>query len=308
MRYIRKKQLAEDWPFLKWKKQHSEIIKKWCETHKAETIWSELGKTFGQEREDALSEIQVRNHLLDSLYDEQHGLCCYCGDKIERTFTHENQRWEYKNCSIEHFYAKNKHKNLIFEYSNLMLCCKESKRLKQYKIGQVVNGKAIKSIEDIAEKVNISVELIKDYNLKFKEKDTYTIPLPSHCDDSKSEYDGKTIETIIINPTINKDLIDNLLFTSEGKIENKSTDTQIFEKTFKVLNLNCTTLIDRRLTRWNAAMINFQTILETELVPVEMLVNKLITGLSTPNESGMLSAFYFVEISFLRSLLNGKYE
>jgi len=67
-------------------------------------------------------------------------------------------------------------------------------------------------------------------------------------------------------------------------------------------------LIDRRLTRWNAAMINFQTILETELVPVEMLVNKLITGLSTPNESGMLSAFYFVEISFLRSLLNGKYE
>lgn len=316
MRYYKK--LEEDQPqvFLDWKNENIEAINEWIgdNSKKASTIWDELGQTFNVERYTDINSIAVRNSLLNSLYSEQHGLCCYCGNTIKRELD-DNGDWIYKEYAIEHFKAKNRNRTLLFDYHNLMLCCKESSKCVKFDFGR--NG--INSFEDVAVLTSIDVEIIKNFKsnrgLARKEqlelRDIIKIPNPEHCDDSKSKFDSQETETIIINPTADDDIpkINKLTYLNDGEMICKNTtdaEKVIINNSIEVLSLNCDTLKDNRKKKYKAALDNFNVIIETLNDDAEIIrfsLNKLIDGKSTPDEDGLLEPFYFVEIDFLKSIL-----
>lgn len=302
--------------FLQWKEENIGAINNWIEddSKKPSIIWDELGQTFNIHRETQIESVSVRNDLLNSLFSEQHGLCCYCGNNIKRELDN-NGNWKYKEYAIEHFKAKNSNRTLIFDYNNLMLCCKESTKCVKYEVGR--NG--INSFEDVATSANLDVEIIKNFKsnrgLARKEQlevtDTIKIPNPEHCDDSKSKFDSQEDETIIINPTSEDDIqkIESLKYIGNGEIIHNSTseaDIKVIENSIKVLSLNCDTLKDFRKKKYDAALDNFNTIVQTlneDADVIKSSVIKLIAGKSKPDDEGILEPFYFVEIDFLKNIL-----
>lgn len=64
-------------------------------------------------------DIKVIPHLWDlkhQMYDEQGGLCCYCGLRIFKDS-------EGRKLSVEHLAPKGAHRELVGEYKNLLLSC-----------------------------------------------------------------------------------------------------------------------------------------------------------------------------------------
>lgn len=64
-------------------------------------------------------DIQVIPHLWDlkhQMYDEQGGICCYCGLRIFEDSEGRKQ-------SVEHVVPKGAHRELVGEYKNLLLTC-----------------------------------------------------------------------------------------------------------------------------------------------------------------------------------------
>ncbi len=64
-------------------------------------------------------DIKVIPHLWDvkhQMYDEQGGICCYCGLRIFKDSEGRSQ-------SVEHIIPKGKHRELVGEYRNLLLAC-----------------------------------------------------------------------------------------------------------------------------------------------------------------------------------------
>ena len=57
--------------------------------------------------------------LKSQLYDDQGGICCYCGMKLEYTFDPQYR--------IEHVLPKEHHRELVGEYKNLLLSCRSTK-------------------------------------------------------------------------------------------------------------------------------------------------------------------------------------
>jgi uncharacterized protein (TIGR02646 family) len=260
MRHFEKKQ-EKDHPaiFTKWLNENRSAIDEWINSERTgKEIWDEFGKTFGNETFTQISDIDVRNQILDALYEEQNGLCCYCANKIVRNWNTTKNCWMYSNCAIEHFQPKNHFKNLIFDYQNLMLTCKESSKIKNIEIGKQYKGELIQSIADIARLVDISETKIleQNRNVTINEGVTIKIPIPPHCDDSKSGFDSKVTITEIIDPSLNTHIpfIKQLSFFSSGNIDFvrfKNNDDLLIENSIKVLNLNCETLIDRRKNKWD---------------------------------------------------------
>ncbi|MEA5140116.1 HNH endonuclease family protein [Arcicella rigui] len=318
MRYFKKKQ-EEDYPtiFTQWLNQNEAVINEWiASTRKGSTIWAEFGKTFGITTLTEISDIEVRNKLLDALYDEQNGLCCYCADKIERNWDEENQCWKYSNYAIEHFLPKNRRKDLIFNYNNLMLTCKESSKVKKVEIGKRYKGKLINSIADLAEITDISETNILEHNTGIGEAvnvgDEIKIPIPPHCDDSKSVFDGNTTIKNIINPCLNAHIpiINRLQFSNEGDIDFdiiNNADDLIIENSIEVLNLNCSSLKDRRKNKWNNVeryfTENMNYLLEDPVL-LRKSIDKLIVQKALPDSNNELEPFYFVEVAFYQKLIN----
>lgn len=58
--------------------------------------------------------------LKDQMYDEQGGICCYCGLKIY------HKGIGGREMSVEHVVPKGVHRELVGEYKNLLLSCKIS--------------------------------------------------------------------------------------------------------------------------------------------------------------------------------------
>ena len=54
--------------------------------------------------------------LKHQMYDEQGGLCCYCGLRIFKDTEGRKQ-------SVEHVIPKSAHRELVGEYKNLLLAC-----------------------------------------------------------------------------------------------------------------------------------------------------------------------------------------
>ena len=64
-------------------------------------------------------DIKVIPHLWDlkhQMYDEQGGICCYCGLRIFKDSEGRKQ-------SVEHVVSKGTHRELVGEYKNLLLSC-----------------------------------------------------------------------------------------------------------------------------------------------------------------------------------------
>jgi uncharacterized protein (TIGR02646 family) len=288
-----------------------------------------LGKTFGTERETDIGAEAVRDGLETALFEEQHGLCCYCGNAIERNWNAAKSAWTYRHKAIEHFEAKNKHKEKTFDYDNLLLCCKESQKLRYYEYGRVVNEIRIQGFDEVAQLSGLPVSTIRDYDKnrnigkpKWMGGDKIYVPNPPHCDDEKSKYDSKPEECPIIHPAKDKTLIEKLIFTADGHIDYRHRETDlepVIEKTFEVLALNCRTLVDRRREKWNNAKINYtEHLLPNWLREMDDLadqddprslltdnIRRLMEGKAKPNGEGLLEPFCFVEIAFLESLFNG---
>jgi uncharacterized protein (TIGR02646 family) len=310
--------------FQRWRTENDAAIQSWVNntSKTGGDLWEQLGKTFDIERITDINPNDVRHDLEDALFAEQNGLCCYCGNQLLRKWNFNDKIWEYHLHAIEHFEPKNIFKNKTFDYDNLMLCCKESQRLIPYEIGKIQSGKLIASFEDVAKITDISIEKIKIHprnqallNKKLAVGDKIFYPNPPHCDDAKSKYDSKKPQITIINPSKNEDLIEKLQFSNNGMIENPYKEL-VIKDTFKVLALNCDTLIDRRKAVWSNAELNYllieEALLESgadEFTLKSLISNqlpKLIVGKSTPDEDGLLESFYFVEVAFLQSLFNGK--
>ena len=157
-----------------------------------------------------------------ALFEEQCGLCCYCGNAITRHRHTQTHIWVYLYRAIEHFEAKNKRafKPKTFDIENLMLCCKESQKLRFYEVGRTNNGVQIRGFENVATLVGLPLSTIKTYhkNKEISERplrngDKIYVPYPPHCDDEKSKYDSRATHTTIINPTRDSALIEKLVFS-----------------------------------------------------------------------------------------------
>lgn len=129
MRYFQKNRTNAPAIFQEWLQENAASIEAWVKdpSKKGGDLWEQFGKTFGIDIENACIKDKetfdmLKAALEDTLLKEQNGLCCYCGDSIDI---------RYK--SIEHFLPKGYHKTLTFDFENLMLCCKESKKLKNMK-------------------------------------------------------------------------------------------------------------------------------------------------------------------------------
>lgn len=321
--------------FRQWLEENSEAIQSWINdpAKTGDAMWKELGKTFGVERETNIDPSKLRSILEEALFLEQNGLCCYCGNLIEHSWSNDGQLWEFFYRAIEHFEAKNRAKQRTFDYANLMLCCKESQRLDKYEIGMTSRGRRVNSIEDVQELTNLTretiVNFIKNEVLDFsnlKAGDIVYVPNPPHCDDEKSKYDGRTQPITIVNPTTDTQLIELLIFTNDGSIGYLNSDTnqnEIIENTLNVLALNCETLVVRRKEKWLNAYVNYYSengILtawineSVELGLSDAQLKEIITGnlellitnKAKPDDDDLLEAFYFVEIAFLKSLFNGQ--
>lgn len=314
MRHFKKKQ-EKDHPaiFKQWLNENRCAIEEWINSERTgKEIWDEFGKTFGNETFTQISDIDVRNQILDALYEEQNGLCCYCANKIERNWDTTKNCWIYSNYAIEHFQSKYHLKNRIFDYQNLMLTCKESSKIKYIEIGKQYKGEIIQSIADIARLVDISETKIleRNRNVTINEGVTIKIPIPPHCDDSKSDFDSKVTITEIIDPSLNThiSLIKQLRFLSSGDIvfvSHNNSDDLLIENSIKVLNLNCETLIDRRKNIWNNVERTYTENFEYLLADADLLraaIDKLIIQIAKPNSDNELDPFYFVEVAFYKNL------
>ena len=321
MRYFDKQAADSLLIFNEWKTENEEIIQEWIENPEktGDNLWEELGKTFSVEKETDIDPSVVRHDLETTLFEEQHGLCCYCGNAIERIRDAKNESWIYRHRAIEHFEPKNRFKNKTFDYNNLMLCCKESQRLTIFEVGRAYKGTRIQNFEDVAKYVNLPQSVIKAHpknsdisKRQLRNDDKIYVPNPPHCDDEKSKFDNQEAHIALVNPSQDVELIEKLTFLEDGTIGYRDSETlkeEVIEHTFTVLGLNCTTLKERRKEKWLNTYVNYygETGMLLGIQDKETLNNileKLIEGKVQPDEDSLLEPFYFVEIAFLKSLFN----
>jgi len=321
---IAKKKLAgQPSVFRAWLAENStEIDRLGEDPRSARTLWELLGKTLTRaERPTQVDPNEVRYALQLSLYEEQGGICCYCGERLRRDW--ETDKWAFSNQSIEHFKGKSLHKPLMFDYENLILCCKSSSHFSKYKVGDKYNGVVIHGWNEVAAVSDLPGEKIMDYrpnqHLKAKGKlengDVIHVPNPTHCDDEKSKHDSKP-GMVIINPTSDGHLIDQLYYDADGNIGGSSAaapDEQVvIENTIRVLGLSIEKLNEKRKSIWGKTdkkafeekyaesfgVINSAAISDEKRKDV---VKKLIEKTLEPDDSdGLLAPFCFVEYASLK--------
>lgn len=309
--------------FEQWKDENRTAIDAWINDPEKTggMLWEQLGKTFGNERSTSISVDDVKMALLNAFYNEQHGLCCYCGNKIERT-SNANGRINYLQCSIEHWMPKGKNegKELTFEYTNLFLCCKESGHNTSEKKVYIFDNQ-LRTFSDIAKLTGIAEEIIKEQNPGVEEKLGNRVKILSsiHCDDAKSKNDSKQTPLPIINPTKHKKLIALFKYHPNGQVYHKasedSTENELLTNTiFYVLLLNSWVLVERRKDKWKIAQEAFELWVQSEIggnleeweTVLQQYITQLISEKSIPDsDTNELDAFYFVEIAFLENLLTG---
>lgn len=310
--------------FRYWVAENStEIDRLGEDTRSARTLWELLGKTLTRaERDTQIDPNEVRYALQLSLYEEQGGICCYCGERLRRDW--QAGKWEFSNQSIEHFKGKSLHKTLMFDYANLLLCCKSSSHFSKYKIGDRYHGVAIQDWDKVAIVSELPVEKIIDYrpnqHLKAKGKlengDVIHVPNPTHCDDEKSKYDSNP-DLLIINPTSDGHLMEQLRYDADGNIRCSSTATPneqaVIENTIRVLGLGIEKLKEKRKSIWGKTdkkifeekyaesleVINSAAVSEEKRKDI---LRKLIEKTLEPDDSdGLLAPFCFVEYASLKS-------
>ena len=107
------------------------IEKKYSESmavHKVELILCELDQANLQKPDnryaqltggklyDMVRDMTTFSDLKQQLYEEQGGICCYCGAKLEYPYNPQYR--------VEHVKPKEKYRELVGEYKNLLLSCR----------------------------------------------------------------------------------------------------------------------------------------------------------------------------------------
>lgn len=314
MRYfIKRKKNDRPEAFMTWLEENQKMVHDWVDnpTKTGDNIWSELGKTFGKETDGAAVDPNlVKNELKEALFKEQNGLCCYCGNAI--TAKKQENSWQLKDCSIEHFMPKNKFKELTFIYENLMLCCKINSG-NFYEVKKTPRDKPVNNFKDVARLRDLAEDKIKQRNKnldegQLKPGDKIYFPNPPHCDDSKSTFDKKPNHTPIINPTKDKDLVEKFTFDRTGSInfqtDNKE-DEKLLSTTISVLSLDCETLVNKRKRVWKEASVILDDFIKTTPdKELKNMLSSLISKKAKPDEEGLLEAFFFVEIFYYKLAFN----
>lgn len=321
MRLIAKK-TQEDYPqiYKRWLNENEfEISRLATSQRNPRHLWALFGKTLGEEQLTTVDPDEFHYEFKNALYEEQYGLCCYCGGRLKRDWDESNNKWAYdKTQSIEHFLPKNQNLHLIFNYKNLLLCCKGSSSYTKYRVGDNFFGVKINGFEEVSVISELSIEKIQSYrpNQHLQRRgiqtgDVIHIPNPLHCDDEKSKHDSKPNITII-NPTEDSDLMSKLTFNADGDIDSTGATTdeqEIINKTITVLGLRVEKLVEKRKSVWEKARPKYdETFTEVGLnnIPadrIRVIVKGLIDSASIPDDSdGLLSPFYFVEVDYLKSL------
>jgi 5-methylcytosine-specific restriction endonuclease McrA len=312
MKLIEKKP-RYSWPsiFRDWLEENKTFIDNLPDSQEnGNFLWEELGKTLSGGIDTTIDPTQLKNELQGSLYEEQGGICCYCGDRLG----------QYQ--SIEHFEPKSRRIELIFNYDNLLLCCKESRKSKKYIVGDTYNGILIESFANVAEICEIPEEKIRQYksnrNLRepLQNRDRIHVPHPPHCDDEKSKYDDpkRQGQRVIINPTTDRKLINLLQFNSDGDIsidKNANEEqTKLIEDTRQVLGLDVETLKERRRLAWkdaeneysdSLAELNTASLRSEQL---RLIIQGLAEQANMRNEQGLFAKFCFVKAAYLRAIIN----
>lgn len=309
-------QAYQDW----LAENQTEIERLSADLRSPKALWELLGKPLTV-RETQIDPLLVRYDLQCSLYEEQGGICCYCGDRLRRDWDEDKQKWRFVYQSIEHFKGKSQHKDLIFDYKNLMLCCKNSTSFSRFRVGDTYGTISVKGWEDVAHISGIPAEKIRDYrsNQHLKRKmslengDLIHIPNPTHCDDEKSKFDSAPgLE--IINPVSDEGLIGKLVHSSDGSIgvsEATEQEETIAQKTIQVLALEIDKLKEKRRVVWGGANRAFEEKYADSFELINgiesnerrrEIVSALIEEILTPDDSdGLLSPFCFVEYASLKA-------
>ena len=320
---ITKKQAAErPQAYLDWLLENqTEIEQLEADPRSPSALWNLLGKTLS-EHDTQIDPYIVRYELHVALYEEQGGICCYCGDRLRRNNPErEDIEREFPNQSIEHFKGKSRNRSRMFNYENLLLCCKNSSNQTKFKIGYPYRQRIISNWEDVAAITELPVEKIKEFksnrHLRAKDDlkvgDTIHVPNPPHCDDEKSKFDEKPPNLIIIDPARDGHLIEKLTYDSEGNIGAANTTDEeraVIEKTIEVLGLGIEKLNKKRKDVWGRKAFeekyaeSLAAINEAALSPQkhEEVLRKLIEKSLERDESGLLAPFCFVEYASLKAM------
>lgn len=77
----------------------------------------------GAQLYEMVRDMPTLSALKKQMYDEQGGVCCYCGMKLEYPFDPQYR--------VEHVKPKESHRELVGEYKNLLLSCKPTNEEKK---------------------------------------------------------------------------------------------------------------------------------------------------------------------------------
>lgn len=73
----------------------------------------------GSQLYDIVRDMETLTPLKQQMFKEQGGVCCYCGMKLDYPFDPQHR--------LEHVSPKEKHRELVGEYKNLLLSCRANK-------------------------------------------------------------------------------------------------------------------------------------------------------------------------------------
>jgi uncharacterized protein (TIGR02646 family) len=293
MRYITK--ATEPDEFIKWKEQEHENLERWYKDKdkKVEEIWAYLKSTnppINRRIKGAIyySKAELRNTLID----EQGGICCYCGQKIEKDST----------TKLEHLEAKSLDKRTTFQYDNIYASC-EGGNTTEYTVKH--DGERI---GDIAETVRVDINTLMDLNpdtiFQLLEKGDKIIHqrLDKHCDAEKNN------KPIFVKPN-ELDCEEKFIYEPSGEIKAISEDVE--DKVINTINQlglnNNKKLKAIRAAAWERAIVRIETLQKiagNDIDVFKELMNKMYKKLSHIDENDSLYECCFVERFVLKKIGN----
>jgi hypothetical protein len=291
MKYINKntlKSLAGKALLDKWKVDNQTMIAQLTSQKKKKQLWNKFPKKI----------------FSDYLYEEQNGLCCYCGCELtKRTHRMVIEHYKLKSLMLNNLYPN------MFDYDNLFLSCHGN----CFIFYQVKTGDTWASIAAKPECIFLGDKLVQLQNMNPllpEELDENNEPKIGeilivgffegadnhHCDNYRGD------KNLSINPSELPNCIDRFIYTvktrrKEGEITPKEQDNAA-EEAIKNLNLNAAILVRQREQAVEDARNILQDI-AIEMESIEVLDRQDIITIANKYVAGV-KGFYVVYRAYLK--------